>query len=50
MTCYLVEKSLEKKYEIFWDCYESNLPSIKTALKVGFELVQNYEVLEILIN
>lgn len=47
MTSYIVEMGLEEGYEIFWDCFKSNKASIKTALKVGFKLVQDYEVLQV---
>ena len=45
MTNSLIEIGLEKGYTIYWDCYKGNECSIRTALKVGFELVDEYQIL-----
>jgi len=34
----VIEECLKKNYIVHWHCWESNIGSIKTALKVGFDL------------
>lgn len=45
MTSLLLEIGLEKGYSIYWDCFKENITSWKTALKVGFVLDMEYDVL-----
>ena len=45
MTCALIELGLEKKYTIYWDCFKDNIGSVKTALKTGFILDLEYDVM-----
>jgi hypothetical protein len=45
MASLLVELGLKNGYTIYWDCYKENISSIRTALKVGFKLVEEYQVL-----
>jgi RimJ/RimL family protein N-acetyltransferase len=47
MASLLVELGLEKNYDIYWDSYSTNIASIKTARKVGFELEMEYEILHL---
>lgn len=45
MTCSLVKKGLGKGYTIYWDCSADNSASIRTALKSGFELLDEYRII-----
>ncbi len=45
MALSLVEMGLANDYEIYWDCFKDNIASAKTALKVGFVLDMEYNVL-----
>ncbi|HUT80323.1 MAG TPA: GNAT family N-acetyltransferase [Candidatus Bathyarchaeia archaeon] len=40
-----VNHSLTKKYSVGWHCWESNIPSVKTAEKIGYQLIQKYPTL-----
>ena len=46
MAFMLIEMGLQKGYSIYWDCFKDNIASIKTALKLGFTLDMEYEILE----
>lgn len=39
----LVEEGEKQGYQIYWDCLQNNQGSVKTALKVGFRLLFEYD-------
>lgn len=46
MTCEFINQAFENGItRILWHCFESNLPSWRTALSAGFSLGNNHEVL-----
>ena len=45
MTSALIEMGLRNNYKIYWDCFKDNIGSVKTALKTGFTLDLEYDVL-----
>ena len=46
MASMMIEMGLKKGYTIYWDCFKDNIASSKTALKLGFNLDMEYEILE----
>ena len=44
-----IEKSIMKGIKPNWDCFEDNIPSIKTALSLGFTKLKEYWFLSIYI-
>ena len=46
MASMMIEMGLKKGYTIYWDCFKDNVASSKTALKLGFNLDMEYEILE----
>ncbi len=40
-----VDYALKKGYNIGWHCWENNIPSAKTAEKIGYKLIKKYPVL-----
>ncbi|MBD3191229.1 MAG: GNAT family N-acetyltransferase [Candidatus Heimdallarchaeota archaeon] len=40
-----VDYSIKKGYTVGWHCWENNIPSLKTAEKIGFKFVKKYPVL-----
>ena len=45
MASALIELGIEEGYKIYWDCAKNNVASKKTADKLGFSLVSEYESL-----
>lgn len=45
MASWVLERGLSLGYTIYWDCFKDNIPSRKTAIKLGFVLDMEYEVL-----
>lgn len=45
MTMAFVKEAANHYQNVFWECWNDNTPSIKTALKCGFEKVADYPVL-----
>lgn len=42
-----LKKCFQKKIIPHWDCWKSNIPSIKLANKLGFDLMSKYQILSI---
>lgn len=40
---HLIRIGLEKNYKIYWECSKDNKASIKTAEKIGFKLISEYD-------
>lgn len=40
-----VDYSTQKGYTIGWHCWENNIPSLKTAEKIGFKFMRKYPVI-----
>ena len=45
MTKALLNKAISRKSIVFWECWKDNKASVKTALKCGFQKVEDYPVL-----
>lgn len=45
MASWVLAKGLNLGYAVYWDCFKDNIPSRKTALKLGFTLDMEYDVL-----
>lgn len=45
MTSLLVEMGRKENYSMYWDCFKDNIASAKTALKTGFVLDMEYDIL-----
>ncbi|NHJ38581.1 MAG: GNAT family N-acetyltransferase [Asgard group archaeon] len=43
----MIEECLKRHYTIHWHCWATNLGSVKTAVKIGFELVNEDPVLSL---
>ena len=41
----MVEYAIDNGYTVGWHCWESNIPSVKTAEKIGYKLTKKYPVL-----
>lgn len=46
MTYVLLEEAARRGLTVYWDCYESNVASSKSALKAGFQLSSTYETFD----
>jgi RimJ/RimL family protein N-acetyltransferase len=49
-TTHFLTKCLEKGIIPYWDCWSSNIPSVKVAEKTGFEKILEYNVILIELN
>lgn len=47
VTKAFVENASKEKMKAYWDSYTKNIPSIKTALKIGYSDPLNYQVFEV---
>ena len=43
----MIEECLKRNFTIHWHCWKTNIGSIKTALKIGFELKNEESVLSL---
>lgn len=45
-----VQQAVERNWTVYWDSWTNNLPSVRVAQKVGFELVTNYNAVLVFFN